>query len=212
MLKNILVLVSLLGLTACDPFEGVLSVKQPMNVKSTEKQPGCSPDNSFGCDQIVNVTVPVGDVGAKLEFSGKTQIQINLKINGKKRTLTLDLPKKLNVPDNGTFVVSAQDLGQDFAAQGNAQTVRTDSQVYRGWDSCTYQRQEQVCYPAPNGGVTCHIEWRNVNGQQQVEYFNRDTKQDISVNFVSAQNSLISNFSGNRASSERIYTYRGQCF
>lgn len=212
MLKKLLVLVSLFGLTACDPFEGLLSVKQPMVVKSTEKQPGCSPDNSFGCDQIVNVTIPVGDYTAKLEFNSKTEIQIQIKINGKKKTLTLDLPKKLNIPDNGPFSVSAQDLGQDFGAQGNTQTAVSDSQTYRGWDHCTYQRPEQVCYPVPNGGVSCHTEWRTVNGQQQVEYFDRNTKQDLAVNFVNAQNALLSGFGGNRTSSERIYTYRGQCF
>lgn len=213
MLKKLLVLVSLFGLTACDPFEGLLSVKQPMVVKSTEKTPGCSPDSDpWGCTQIVNVTVPAGDYTAKLEFNSKTEIQIQMKINGKKKTLTLDLPKKLNIPNNGPFSVSAQDLGQDFGAQGNAQTAVSDSQTYRGWDHCTYQRPEQVCYPTGNGGVTCHTEWRTVNGQQQVEYFDRNTKQDLSVSFVNSQNALLSNFGGNRTSSERIYTYRGQCF
>ena len=208
MLKKLFIISNLLLLAACDPFEGVLSVKQQMIIQSSEKSPGCSPDDQWGCNQIVNVTVPVGDHSAKLEFVSRDQIQLNLKINGNKKQLNLDLPKKLNIPDNGAFDVSAKDLGQNFAARGDANTVVVDSQVQRGWDQCTYQRSEVVC--GPQG---CHTEWRTVYGQQQVEYFERRTNQKISVNFINEQTTgLLSNFSGERNFSEKIYTYRGQCY
>lgn len=212
MLKKLFIISNLLLLAACDPFEGVLSVKQPMTVKSSEKTPGCSPDDPWNCNQVINITVPVGDQSAKLEFVSRDQIQLNLKINGNKKQLNLDLPKKLSVPDNGAFDIPSRDLGQDFAAHGNSETVVADSQIQRSWEQCTYQRREVVCYIVNNQQV-CREEWRTVYGQQQVEFFDRRTNQKISVNFVSEQSAaVLSNFSGARNFSERIYTYKGQCY
>lgn len=211
MFKRLFIISSLLFLTACDPFEGIISVKQAMSVKSTEKSPWCSPDDPMACDQIVNVAVPVGDYGAKLEFVSRDQIQINLKINGKKKQLNLDLPKKLNVPNNGTFEISAADLGQNFSAQGGAATNITDSEIRTGYESCTYQRRETVCYPV-NNQVVCREELRTVYGQQYVEYFDRRTDQRINMNFIDSQNALLADFNGQRSSTERIYRYKAQCF
>lgn len=207
MLKKVILLASLLALSACDPFEGVISVKQDMTIKSTEKSPGCSPEDSWNCDQIVNVRIPVGDHSGKMDFVGRDQIQLTLKINGKKKYLNLDLPKKLNIPNNGNFEIPAADLGQDFGAQGGAATQVIDSEMRTGRESCSYQRQEVVC--GPQG---CHTEWRTVWGYQYVEYFDRRTDQQINVNFVSQQNSLLATYNGQRNSNERIYRYKGQCY
>ena len=207
MLKKLFIISNLLILSACDPFEGLLSVKQAFTVKSSEKTPGCSPDQSWGCDQIINVTVPVGDVSAKLEFASNTQLQINLKINGKKKQLNLDLPKKLNIPANGDFAVSAQDLGQDFGAQGVTNQLITDSEMRTGYEQCTYQRPETIC--TPQG---CHTEYRTVYGQQWVEYFDRQTNEKLNVNFVAPSNAVLANFSGERNFSDRIYRFKGQCY
>lgn len=209
MLKNVLVLVGLLALTACDPFEGVISVKQPMVVKSTEQSPGCSPDDPWGCNQIINVNIPVGDHSGKMDFVGRDRIQLDLKINGKKKRLTLDLPKKLDIPNNGTFHISAADLGQDFGAEGGASTNVTDSEMRSGYENCTYQRRETVCYPV-NNQVVCRDEWRTVYGRQYVEYFDRRTDQNINVNFVGAAG-LLATYNGGRSSNERIYRYQAQC-
>lgn len=205
-MNKIVVLSSLLFLTACDPFEGTISVKENMIIKSTEKSPGCSPEDTWGCEQIVKVNVPVGDHSGKMDFIGRDQIQLTLKINGKKKTMTLNLPKKINIPSSGNFEISAADLGQDFGAQGVAATQVTDSELRRGQESCTYQRPETVC--TPQG---CYTEYRTVWGYQTVEYFDRHTDQQINVNFQNNQ-SLLATFAGQRNFNERIYRYKGQCF
>lgn len=194
MLKKLFIVLNLLLLSACDTFfDGIISVKQQMVLKS---------------NMMENVTMPMGDHNAKLEFISRDQIRLDIIINGKKKLLNLYLPKKLNLPENGVFEVSSKDLGQDFAASGVSNTVVADSQIQRGWDQCTYQRSEVVCYPQG-----CHTEWRTVYGQQQVEFFDRRTNQKISVNFINEQNaSLLSNYSGERSFSERIYTYKGMCY
>lgn len=211
-MKKFLIGLSLLGLTACDPFEGVLQVKQAFNIKSTETQPGCGgfDGGSFGCDQIVNVAAPVGGHSAKLEFVGKDQIQITMKVNGKKKYVKMYLAKAIDIPShNGPFSVSAADLAQDFSAEGGIATNISDSDVWRGYQSCSYTRREQVCQIVNNQYV-CHEEVRTIYGQQYVEYFDRLTTKHINVNFV--QNVVLATFDGTNTSSERIYLVKDQCY
>lgn len=212
MFKGLSVVSSLLLLAACDPveFAGVISVKQPMVIKSTESQPGCNPSDSIRCRKVVNVSVPVGDHKGKMNLVGRKQIQLKLTINDKKRSLNLVLPKKLEVPDNGAFEISAADLGQDFGAQGNAATKVADSETRKDYETCTYERRETVCTPSGHQ-VVCRDELRTVYGRQLVEFFDRRTDQQVSINFFSAQNSLLANYNGQRNTAERIYSYKSIC-
>jgi hypothetical protein len=192
-MKRLVVLASLLLLTACDPFEGVLSVKYPFAVKGDS-----------------TVVVQAGDFNAKLEFSSSKKIDITLKVNGKKQNITLNLPKKLNIPDNGPFTVSAADLGQDFSAQGANTKTMSDSQMQSGNEQCTYQRHEQVCYPV-NNQIVCRDEIRTVYGWRYVEYFDRTTTQNLNVNFIHANGATLANFNGQKSSVERFYRTQDMC-
>ncbi|MGZ3724771.1 MAG: hypothetical protein ACXWQQ_03195, partial [Pseudobdellovibrio sp.] len=130
MKKMMLAATALMFLTACDPFEGVLSVKESFTVKSTDN------------DSVEKVTLPAGDLNAKFEFTSKTEMQITTKINNKKKTLDLVFPKKLSLPDNGDFTIPAADLGQDFGAAGKTTKTLTVGADQSGYQSCNYQRQE----------------------------------------------------------------------
>ena len=198
-----------LALTGCDPFEGLLSVKKAFTVISIEKNAGCNGETGYDCEQKVNVSVPAGDQNAKLDFVGKNQLQISLKINGKKKTLNIDIPKN-NIPsENGEFIISAADLGQAFSAKGGIATNRTDSQMFHGFESCTYTRYETVC-TVVNNQTVCHEIPRQVQGQQYVEYFNRTTQQNINVNFLNTE--LLATFNGQRNFTDRIYTFKDRCY
>jgi hypothetical protein len=183
-----------LGLTGCDPFEGLLKVKKTFTVV----------DNKNSTYQI-----PVGDQNAKLDFLSRDRVRITTDINGKKEKITMNLPKNLNVPDNGEFVVTAAELGQSFSIRGGIATHRTDSQTYRGYEQCQYTRYDVICNIVNNQQV-CHQEPRTVYGQQPTEYFNRTTAQKIKVNFIGSV--LLAIFDGAKSVSEKIYTYKGQCF
>lgn len=194
-MKKLIILANLLLLTACDPFEGVLSVKYPFMVKGKK-----------------SIVIPVGDQNAKLEMDGDKQIEITTNINGKKTKIELNLPKKLKLPNNGTFTLSAQELGQDFSSAGNVQTSTSDSDLQTGYESCTYERRETQCYPSGNGGVVCRDYWRTVYGRRQAEFIDRTTEQQLAVNFLHANGGLLASYSGARHSVERLYRYQGQCW
>lgn len=195
-MKKLLLLGSLLALTSCDPFEGVLSVKYPFQIKTKDK----------------TMTLAAADYSAKLKMDGKKQIELSVKSNGKTHKIEIDLPKKLKLPDNGSFAVTAADLGQEFSADGATQTTVRDSELRSGYEQCSYQRREHVCYPTNNGGVICRDEYRTVYGRQFVEYFDRTTWQNLNVNFIHANGAVLSNFNGQKTSTERFYRHQGQCY
>jgi hypothetical protein len=198
------------GLTACDPFEGLLQVKKAFTVISTEKTGSCGGEaGDFNCEQKVNVQIPVGDQNAKLDFVGRDQVQITLKVDGRKKQITMDLPKNANIPQNGEFMITATDLQQSFSIKGGSATNTSDSQSFRGYEQCTYTRYETVCNIVNNQQV-CHQVPRTVYGQQYVEYFNRVTNQNINVNFI--EKTAVASFNGSRSSSQKIYTHKDYCF
>lgn len=190
---------TLLLFTACDPFEGVLSVKEPLTIQH------------YDGDKYVQVVVPVGDVAAKFEFPSKTEINITAKINGKKKTLKLVTAKKLSVPDNGPINIPAADLAQAFSAVGKSETVVTDGGIHQGYESCTYQRREVRCHTDPKGNTVCREYWVTVNGRQFTEYQLRNTNKTLTVDFVK-ENNVLASMTGQKAYSEKLIRYQGQCF
>lgn len=195
-MKKLFVLANLLLLTACDPFEGNLSVKYAFLVKGKS-----------------NAVVAAGDHSAKLDFDGKKKITINLKQAGKKQKIELNLNSKLNLPNNGSFELTAADMGgQDFSSRGTVQTQTRDSGIRTDYESCTYQRREHYCYPVNNGGVVCRDEYRTVHGRRHVEFIDRTTDQQLQVNFIHSNGALLATFNGDKHSTERLYRYQGQCF
>lgn len=198
------------GLTACDPFEGLLQVKKAFTVISTEKTGSCGGEaGDFNCEQKVNVQIPVGDQNAKLDFLGRDQVQITLKVDGRKKQITMDLPKNANIPQNDEFMITAADLQQGFSIKGGSATNTSDSQTYREFEQCTYTRYETVCNIVNNQQI-CHQVPRTVYGQQRVEYFIRSTNQNINVNFI--EKAAVASFNGSRSSSQKIYTRKDYCF
>lgn len=199
-MRKIFVAVSaLLLLSACDPFEGVLSVKEAFKVKIKD-------DKKF-----VEVTLPAGDLNAKFHFPSKTEIKIETKINGKKKTLNLILPKKLAIPANGNFSIAAADLGQEFGADGTTVTRVSDGGISTDYESCTYQRRETRCHVDNKGNTICRDYWVTVHGRRFVEYQIRHTDKSINVSFGRDAN-ILATFAGAKSYSERLIRHQGHCF
>ncbi len=190
---------TLLVLSSCDPFEGLFSVKKDFVVNSFENQ------------GTVKVRIPAGDQNVKLEFINRNQIQMKLKIDGRTRYVTMTIPQNHNIPtENGTFKLEARDLNQTFDLTGVVATEVTESELMKGYESCTYQRYEQICNVI-NNQVTCYDRPVTVNGQQYVEYTNKNTDQQLKVKFVERTTTLAL-FDGAKSYSERQYQYKGNCF
>lgn len=177
-------------LTSCDPFDGVLDVKKAFTVTTTNND---------------DILVPEGTKNAELEFLSRDRIRIKMQIAGKDQKLTMNLPKNQNIPQNGDFLIPAADLKQTFSVKGHVVTNRTNSQITHAYEQCTYTRHETVC--DQNG---CHQIIRTIYGQQRVEYYTQTTQQKISVNFINT--TVLAIFNGSKSASEKIYSYRENCF
>lgn len=196
MLKNvILAATAALFLTGCDPFEGLLTVNSPLVVKGDKA-----------------VTIPAGQYDAKLEMPSKKEIQIKLKIADKDTKIKIKTATELNIPDNGDFTIPAATLNQDFHAAGHTDTVTTTGPVNTGYQGCTYQRRETRCYADQQGHTVCQDYWYTVNGQQYVEYQDNQTDRKIRVGFYKDSSGYLATFTGQKASTERIIRYQGQCY
>lgn len=210
--KTALVFAGLMTLVGCDPFQGILKVTKKFDMISTEKTSGCNGETGWDCEKKVTVAIPVGSFDGKIDFVTRDQLKITLQINGRKQTVNIPLSSGIQQPpDNGTFHWSANQIGQSFSVQGIMQTTQTDSQVYSGYERCSYTRNEYLCENDGHGGQVCH--WVPVThyGQQYVEYFNRNTHQNLSTDFVD-QSTVLAQFSGARDFNEKIYLRKGQCF
>ncbi len=198
--KLIIAATTLMLFTACDPFEGVLSVNQTLVVKSTES------------DKVKNITVPAGQYDSKFEFPSKDQIQIKLNIGGKKTKINIKTNGKINIPDNGDFIIAAATLGQDFHAAGKSATKVTQGPVQTGYERCSYQRREVRCTTDANGNTVCREYYVTVYGQQFVEYQDTQTDKKISVGFYKDSSGYLATFAGEKSYSERYVRYQGQCY
>ena len=183
-----------LGLSSCDPFEGVFQVKKTFVMTDT-----------YGA----NYQIPVGSQNTSFEFWSGNRASMKLVIDNTAQEIMIQLPSANELPENGQFEMPASQLGQKFSIKGTTETKRIDSDLFRGYEQCNYTRYEYVCYIVNNQQV-CRQEQRTIYGQQRVEYFNRRTNKKLNVNFLDT--SLLATFSGTRSTSERVYTFKDYCF
>ncbi len=121
----------------------------------------------------------------------------------------------LKVPYDGKIAISHNEIGQPFDVQGDIDTsVRTTERV-RGTETCSVVRYETVCRSECDR-YTCHQFCQDVSvsypGYRDVEFHNRITGRDLSVDLVSVdKQEVLASFHGNSTSVDRIYDYYGVC-
>ncbi|MBY0413611.1 MAG: hypothetical protein K2Q18_05580, partial [Bdellovibrionales bacterium] len=182
-------------LSGCEKLEGQLNVASDIKLKSSKGEVR---------------TIRVGTYSA--DISANTSKKITLRLNNDS-----DEKYVFNVPDgslptNGTFSYKANTVGQPVDLVGVVATRSTDSGRRSAFEQCQYQTPVQVCFPNPNGSVTCTVQYRTVYGQRQTEYFDRSTTKDLSlVIAVAGTTTEAAQFQGTASWVERVVTYQGQC-
>jgi len=200
-------------LGACDSLKGSLSVEKEFVGKSTSNRPNCRPYDDWDCETEKRVTFKPGQYSAEISQSGRNEIQMAIKVGKNSENILVKVPNNVHLPEkNGEFFIRGSDAGQEFDLQGVVSTVETRGDTRRERQSCTYDRYEQVCW---NNGrtVQCGVQRRTYFGYETVEYYTVDTKKDLAFNLLQQGGAQsLAHFSGSQMTSEKIYTYRGQCF
>lgn len=210
-LKIVIIFISFLTLASCDPFQGLLKVQKNFHIISTEKTSGCNGETGWDCDKKVSISIPAGSFESKIDFVNRDQLKITVKVDGVKKIINIPLSYGMQPPpNNGSFHWSPDQIGQSFSVQGTVQTTQSDSKTYRGYEQCSYTRNEYRCENNGHGGQVCNWVPVNYYGQQYVEYFNRVTHQSLQTNFTDISDSYAQ-FQGDRNFTEKIYLQKGAC-
>ncbi|MFN9068951.1 MAG: hypothetical protein ACK5V3_17125, partial [Bdellovibrionales bacterium] len=132
-----------------------------------------------------------------------------------KQIFKLNVPKGMDIPENGQFSLTSAQSGQPFHLVANIKTEIRDTQPRRELESCTYQRWEVVCAPnGPNGQVTCSQQPVTAWGRRSVLYFDRFFKRDLKAElFDKAEQTVkLATSQGLNQTVQRIVLQQGTCY
>lgn len=197
--KLLLSAVCVLAVTACDKtVDGVLSNTENLifNVKNK------------------TATIVPGKWASQIEFESKKEVKLHIQTPNEKKptTISFKVPKGMTLPqENGEFQLLSAQSGQPYDVNGSVTTTHKDSSEQWGWESCTYRVERQECYYDANGRPYCRWVYYDVHGQRNVRFFVRDTKQVLGFELLNATAASAGTFTGTKNSTQRIYSYTGQC-
>lgn len=188
------VMLAAILLVGCEKIEGQLNITKDLKLV-----------NSKGDTHLLRVGTYSADIKAN------TSKKITLRLNN-------DSDEKFvfshngNIPDNGSFSISSRVSGQPVDLSGDVRTISTNSEVRETTQSCTYQAPVQVCYPAPQGGMNCQIQYRTVNGYQWIRYYDRQTSKNVNLSVkVSSAADESADFHGDITFIERVIMNQSNC-
>lgn len=195
-MKHILaILVLSLGLSSCEKIEGQLNVTTDMRLRNS--------------DGVVN-NLKVGTYSADIKANTSKKITLRLN-NDSNEKYIFNIPDG-SIPTNGNFNFKSDTVGQPVDLSGSVATTSTDSGRRQSTESCQYQTPVQVCYPVPNGGMACSIQYRTVYGTRFTTYFDRTTHKDVLLSIAAASTTNeVAQFQGQMDWVERIVINQSQC-
>ena len=181
----------------CEKIEGQLNVTKDVKIRTTK-----------GVVRIVRV----GTYSADIKANTSKKITLRLNNDGDEK-YEFNIPNG-SIPENGSFSVKADTVGQPVDLKGTVVTTVTRGNTQQGTESCQYQTPVQYCYPSgPNGGVVCSTRWEMRYGQRWIQYYDNRTTKDVSLS-ISAANTTeeAAQFQGDIAWIDRVVISANQCF
>lgn len=211
LMKSLVLGFAFLAMAGCrNTIEGTLRVDKTFSAKSVQKLP-CNPEAGDPCYAEKNIQVTPGQYAAKITMNSGNEIEVQIQ-GAKTQSLKVQIPSNMQIPENGSFAVSSRQSGQPFDLNGVVTTTHQNSEMYRQRESCMVERWERECYETPNGRQ-CSAVLRTYPGSREVEFYYIDTLQLLEVALTSSTDrSQLAQFKGEKQTSQRRYTYQGQCW
>lgn len=179
----------------CEKIEGQLNVSNDVKIKTTKG---------------VMRTVRAGTYTADIKANTKKKITLRLN-NDADEKYEFNIPDG-SIPSNGAFSYNSATVGQPVDLSGTVATVVTESPRRQTTESCQYTEPVQVCYPVPNGGVSCTIQQQTRFGTRWITYYDRRTEKDVSLSIAAAGSGVESaQFQGDVVWNDRIILSQTQC-
>lgn len=188
------VVLAALFLVGCEKIEGQLNITKDLKLR-----------NNKGDTHLLRAGTYSADIKAN------TSKKITLRLNN-------DSDEKFvfnhngNIPSNGTFSIPSSVSGQPVDLSGSVATNVSNTGTRETTQSCTYQEPVVVCFPIPQGGMSCSTQYRTVYGQQWIRYYDRVTTKNVHLSVKAAASTDESaDFHGDITFAERIVTGQSGC-
>lgn len=194
--------------SACINLNGQLDIKQTLTAKTK---------SGFLNLSRKTTQFQSGIYDAELKIIGEKKFKLSIKERGTDKN-EISLPFKsqddLNIPSNGFFTISGNQVGQNFDIQGTIATEFSRSESERTIEACTISRVVKKCVevqslanasrperpehggqpgqpgtgprpvPQPQPKIECHDETISIPGEHEVISHMSYTSRDISAQFV----------------------------
>jgi hypothetical protein len=188
------VLLAAFLLVGCERIEGQLNITKELKLKN----------NKGDTHQLL-----IGTYSADIKANTSKKITLRLNYDSDEKFV---FKHDGNIPDNGPFYVPSSISGQPVDLTGVIATSVANSETRETTESCSYREEYQVCFPLPQGGMSCSIQYRTVYGTRWIRYYDRQTIKNVNL-LVSAANSTETSgeFHGDISYAERIIINQSRC-
>lgn len=209
-MKQILLLVALLGLGACNDLDGTFKAHKDLVFKTKKR---------VFSSKYVNVKVPARDYSAEFRFTSFDNLKIDL--SGISKTIKIKLPDNLDIDErDDEFYIQGSQVKQRYDFDGRIKSDYTRSETRRERESCSYTRYErrcrQSCHVDNRGRQVCrtHCSDEPVThwGHRRVEYYlsTRNTQMRLKV-LEPSTSEIVGQFKGRDVNTHRVVTHESIC-
>jgi len=179
----------------CEKIEGQLNVTNDVKLRTTKG---------------VVRAVRAGSYDADIKANTKKKITLRLN-NDSDEKYEFNIPDG-SIPSNGSFSYKSNVVGQPVDLTGTVATQVTDSERRQTNESCQYQEPVQVCFPIPQGGMSCSVRYETRFGYRWIQYYDRTINKDVTLSIAAANTTEESaQFLGHAKWIDRIILSQTQC-
>ena len=195
-MKNLLpLLFAAILFAGCEKIEGQLNVTNDVKLRTTKG---------------VVKSVRAGTYDADIKANTKKKITLRLN-NDSEEKYEFNIPDG-SIPSNGSFSYKSNVVGQPVDLTGTVATQITDSERRQATESCQYQEPVQVCYPIPQGGMSCSVRYETRFGYRWIQYYDRTINKDVTLSIAAANTTEESaQFLGHAKWIDRIILSQTSC-
>ena len=208
MKKMVMMLGVLLLSTSCLTLDGSLQVREAFTVKKKS-----------GFLNLKTKEVRIDPAGYRASLKVKSDKNYSLQLEGGsigKIDVPLKAKSDLNIPFDGAFNISHEQIDQPFDVAGIINTDIDESGYTNAVEACSWNITERKCDKVCDKDNKCDVVCRDVSvtlkGHKDVAYHYRTTRRDLSLDFTRAgSTSLVASFAGSDVATEKIVDRESQC-
>jgi len=163
-------------------------------------------------------TIPRGTYSTSFKFSSKNKIKLTFKSGGDDISVKIKLPAGTKLPEErGRFSIPANRSGQRNNVEGFVDTVRTEGDLVRRFEACSYTTYRHDCRVICSGGVlgcrqVCSNYPITFYGEREVEYRQLYTNRTLRLEVVEpSTGEVLGEYLGENNKVQRKYIYEGMC-